>query len=70
MSVADTNPGTTNITYKKERASYSGWVNIRHVSDVASEREAARCPDSHQEVTDLVENDLWTKPSGANDQGH
>ena len=38
--------------------------------DVAAEREAARCLDSQQEVTDLLECVLWTKPSGANKQGH
>ena len=38
--------------------------------DVAAEREAARCSDSMQELTDLVEYVLWTKPSGANEQGH
>ena len=38
--------------------------------DVASEREAERCSDSMQELTDLVEYVLWTRPSGANDQEH
>ena len=43
---------------------------MRHVPDVASEREAARCSDRMREFTDLIEYVLWTKPSGANKQGH